>query len=143
VQRRSLIVRSIWAACLLLAGANHARILLQYGLFWDYGGAGWMSAAYWTSLTLLDPLAAFLLFTRPKVGIIGTVALIAANVLHNLAVTAQRGGGFLADALHPMVLSQIGFLLLVAATARVAWAAAEPCVADCVPPAEFDRNVGC
>ena len=66
VQRGSVIVRSIWAACLLVAGANHARILLQHGLFWDYNGVGWASAAYWTSLTVLDPLAAALLFVRSK-----------------------------------------------------------------------------
>jgi hypothetical protein len=124
VRHGSLIVRSIWAACLLLAGANHARILLQHGILWDYHGVGWGSAAYWSSLTILDPLAAALLFIHPKVGIVTTVALIATNVIHNLAVTAQRApeGEFLGGvASSPFLLMQIGFMLFVAATARCAW----------------------
>ena len=124
VQRASLIVRSIWAACLLIAGANHARLLLQHGLFWDYHGVGWASAAYWSTLTIFDPVVAALLFARPKLGIVSTVLLIATNVVHNLAITAQRApeGEFLRLAASSFFLmSQIGFMLFVAATARVAW----------------------
>lgn len=124
MQRRGLIIRSVWAACLLLAGFNHARILLQHGIFWDYSGVGWASAAYWSSLTILDPLVAALLFVRPRVGIPSTIALIVTNVLHNLAVTAQHAleGQFLTHvASSPFVISQIGFLLFVGATARLAW----------------------
>lgn len=66
MHRASHIVRSIWAACLLVGGLNHARILLQNGLLWDYGGMAWASAAYWSSLTIVDPVAAVLLFARPK-----------------------------------------------------------------------------
>jgi hypothetical protein len=128
MQRRSLVVRCIWAACLLLAGANHARILLQHGLFWDYGGVGGASAAYWSSLTILDPLAAALLFARPKLGIASTAALIVTNVIHNLALTSHYSppGALLSRlASSPMVLSQIGFMLFVAATARIAWKGSE------------------
>jgi hypothetical protein len=123
VQRKSLIVRSIWAACLLIGGANHAHILIKHGLLWDYGGVGWASAAYWSGLTFLDPLAAALLFARPKVGIVGTIVLIATNVIHNLAVTAHHSpeGEFLARAANPFVAAQIAFLVFVAATARIAW----------------------
>ena len=128
MSRRSLIIRSIWAACLLLAGANHARILLRHGLFWDYGGVGPASAVYWSSLTLLDPLAAALLFVRPKVGIVLTMVIIVTNVAHNLTVTAQSApeGEFLARVVsNPFIISQIGFMLFVAATARIAWSGAE------------------
>ncbi|HEX8655394.1 MAG TPA: hypothetical protein VF693_09255 [Allosphingosinicella sp.] len=123
MRRGSLIVRSIWAACLLIAAVNHARILLRHGLFWDYGGVGWASAAYWSSLTILDPVAAALLFVRPKAGISATIALIVTNVAHNLAVTARYApeGEFLHRASNPFVLAQLGFLLFVAATARIAW----------------------
>jgi hypothetical protein len=127
VRRGSLIVRCIWAACLLIGGANHAWTLLRLGLLWDYGGIAWASAAYWSSLTILDPIAAALLFARPKVGIFGTVALIATNVVHNLAVTAHYApeGEFLARASHPFMISQIGFMLFVGATARMAWEGVE------------------
>jgi hypothetical protein len=123
VRRGSIIVRGIWAACLLIGGANHARTLLQHGLFWDYGGVAWASAAYWSSLTILDPIAAALLFVRPKVGILSTIALIVTNVIHNLAVTAQYApeGEFLSRASNPLIVSQIGFMLFVGATARIAW----------------------
>lgn len=123
MQRRGLIVRSIWAACLLIGGANHARILLQHGLSWDYGGVAWASAAYWSSLTILDPIVAALLFARPKAGILSTIALIVTNAIHNLAVTAQYApeGAFLTRASNPYMISQLGFMLFVGATARIAW----------------------
>jgi hypothetical protein len=123
VRRGSLIVRSIWAVCLLAGALNHLRILLRHGLFWDYGGVASASAAYWSSLTILDPLAAALLFARPKAGIAAAIALIVTNVLHNLAVTAHYApqGAFLDRASNPFMLSQIGFMLFVGATARIAW----------------------
>jgi hypothetical protein len=119
-----MIVRSLWAACLLIGGLNHARILLLHGPMWDYGGIAWPSALYWSSLTILDPLAAALLFVRPKIGIVATILLIVTNVIHNLAVTARYGpeGEFLTRAASsPFLLAQIGFMLFVAATARTAW----------------------
>ncbi len=128
VRRGSLIVRSIWAACLLLAAANHARILLRHGLLWDYGGVGWGSAAYWSSLTILDPIAAALLFARPKAGIISTIGIIVTNVVHNLILTAQYApnGEFLTRvASNPFMVSQIGFLLFVGATVHIAWEGVE------------------
>lgn len=119
----SLIIRSIWAACLLIGAVNHALTLLQHGLFWDYGGVPWASAVYWSSLTIMDPLAAALLFARPRVGIMSTILLIVTNVFHNLAVTAQRApdGEFLVAAVNPFVASQIVFMIFVLATARPAW----------------------
>lgn len=124
MERRSLIVRSIWAACLLIGGLNHARILLQHGLFWDYGGVAWASAAYWSSLTLFDPLVAALLFLRPKAGTVGAILLIVTNVAHNLAVTAYYApeGAFLARAANPFLIGQVAFMLFAVATARTVWA---------------------
>jgi hypothetical protein len=123
VERGSILVRSVWAACLLVAGLNHARVLVQHGLFWDYGGLNPISAAYQTSLTVLDPLVAALLFVRPKIGIFATIVLIVTNVIHNLATTAQFAptGEFLTRASHPITLSQIAFMLFVLATARIGW----------------------
>jgi hypothetical protein len=128
VRRRSCTVRAIWAACLLVAGANHTRILLNHGLLYDYGGAAWPSVVYWTGLTLIDPLVAALLFVRPRWGIAATVLLIVTNVVHNLSIVAQRthGGEFLASvAKSPFVLSQIGFMVFVLATMRIAWRGAQ------------------
>ena len=122
--RASMIIRITWAACLVVGGTNHARILLQHGLFWDYGGVNAASAVYWSSLTLLDPLSAALLFARPSVGIVSTVVLIVTNVAHNLAITAHNtpADQLLARvASAPFMLAQIGFMLFVIVTASTAW----------------------
>ena len=124
MERGSIIVRCIWAACLLVAGLNHARLLVRHGLSWDYGGPNLISAAYQSSLTLVDPLVAALLFIKPRVGIAATVVLIVTNVIHNLAITAQRvpEGEFLSlAASNPFLASQIVFMSFVLATARAAW----------------------
>lgn len=117
-------MRAIWAACLLLATFNHARILMQHGLAWDYGGVSVVSAVYWSSLTLLDPLVAALLFARPKIGVLLTITLIITNVVHNLAVTAAfapKDGLLAALASSWTMISQMAFMLFVVATARTAW----------------------
>lgn len=118
-----MIIRGIWAACLLTAGLNHARLLVQHGLCWDYGGLNSISAAYQTGLTFLDPLVAVILFIRPRVGIVATIVLIITNVIHNLATIAYFApeGEFLMRASHPITLSQIAFMLFVVATTRRAW----------------------
>ncbi len=124
MERASLVIRSIWAACLLVAAANHARTLLRHGLFWDYGGVGWGSAFYWSSLTLIDPIVAALLFVRPKAGIVATILHIVTNVIHNLTVTAVHaapGDFLLSVASRPFLLTQIGFMIFVGATARIGW----------------------
>ncbi len=109
--------------CLLIAGANHARTLFLHGLFWNYGGVAWASAVYWSSLTIIDPITAAILFVRPKVGVVSTVLLITTNVLHNLAVTARYApeSEFLTRAANPFLIIQSGFMVFVAATARSAW----------------------
>ncbi len=124
MNRRGAIIRIVWATCLLLAGINHARILLYHGLWWDYGDAHPASAVYWSSLTLVDPLVAALLFVRPRIGVPATLALIATNVIHNLAVTAHQSpdGALLRHVASSwQMASQIGFLLFAIATWRMAW----------------------
>jgi hypothetical protein len=124
MRRRSRIIRAIWAACLLLAALNHARILAEHGLAWDYGGVSAASAFYWSSLTIVDPIVAALLFMLPRVGVPLTIALITTNVVHNLAITAMFSpkGEFLSTlASSWAVVSQIGFMLFVFASARIAW----------------------
>jgi hypothetical protein len=64
-----------------------------------------------------------LLLIRPRVGLPATVAVIATNVIHNLAATAcyAPSGEFLDHlASSWQMVSQIGFLLFVIATWRIA-----------------------
>ena len=125
-RHRSLLIRATYAACLLGATFNHARLLARHGLFWDYGGAPLASAVFWTSLTALDPLAATALFVRPNAGVAATVLIIVADVVHNLWITAHHAPphrSLAAMTTDPFVVSQVAFLLFVAATARIARAA--------------------
>jgi len=127
VTRGSLIIRVIWACCLVVAAINHARILVRHGIGWDYDGVGRVSAAYWSSLTIVDPIAAGLLLARPRAGIVITIILIVTNVGHNLTVTARdvQARDLLTSLLgDPYLLSQIGFMLFVLVTAGIAWPSA-------------------
>lgn len=116
-----LILRCIYALCLLGATYNHATIVLAHGLFWDYGGAPWFTCTYWTLLTFLDPLAAVLLFARPRAGLALTVAIITSDVIHNAWISWHYQVG-----LNAMFLSQVAFLLFVWVTVGAAWRRTPP-----------------
>ena len=122
--RTGPLLRIIYALCLLGATVNHLRSVLARG--WFPADLPWGTAAYWASLTFLDPLAAILLFVRPKLGIAATAAIILSDVIHNLWFTAAHPvtGSFYDDVTgSPFMMSQIAFLLFVAITAPIAWKA--------------------
>jgi len=120
---RSLAIRLIYVVCPTGATGNHALVLLRHGLSWDYGGAPVESAAFWTSLTLLDPLAAILLLARPNFGVGMTAAIIVADVSHNFWIRvhyAPAGTNLTRLFCDPFLLSQLAFLIVVMATLRYA-----------------------
>jgi len=122
-------LRLVYALCLLAATCNHALMLLRHGLFWNHGGAPVGSSIFWTSLTLLDPIAAILLFVRPNAGVILTAAIILADVAHNLWFLKRfaAGGGYAASIFgNPNLACQIAFLLFVGGTMRLAWINSPP-----------------
>lgn len=128
IRHRSLLIRAIYAVCLLGATFNHARLLIQHGLFWDYGGVPLASAVFWTSLTALDPLTTIMLFVRQNIGVVATALIIVADVVHNLWITAHYAlpHRFLVTTMtDPFVVSQVAFMLFVIVTAPVAWAPAQ------------------
>ena len=115
--RLSLALRLLFAACLLGATYNHVRADIDCGLLCGYGfDAALPSRIYWSSLTLLDPLAAVLLLIRPRTGLVLTGLVIASDVLHNSYYVASAN-----QWTNPFYLSQVGYLVLVAAAAPVAW----------------------
>jgi hypothetical protein len=119
-----LLIRIVYALCLAGATYNHVRAVMEGG--WIPAHLPLASAIYWSSLTFLDPLAAVLLFVRPRAGIALTAAIIGTNVPHNLGYLWVHGeaGSFLKDvASNFMVMSQCLFLLFVAVTAPIAWRA--------------------
>jgi len=115
----STVFRSIYALCLLGATLTHLRTLVRHGLFWNYGGAPLFTCIYWTSLTILDPLAAVLLFLKPRVGLLVTFVIIISDVAHNTWSLAQRSQS--AVWLNWMYLSQVAFLVFVLITIQRAW----------------------
>lgn len=117
--RVSFLIRLLFALCLLGATFNHLRSAVEQGLLWDYGyGADTALASriFWGALTFLDPLAAALLFVRPRWGIGLTIAIILVDVLHNSFYVAAHG-----QWMAPFYLSQVGFLLLVLLLSPQAW----------------------
>jgi hypothetical protein len=124
--RSGRLVRGIYALCLLVATCTHAVPLIEHGLFWTYGGVGWASAAFWTTLAFADPFAAVCLFVWPRVGLVLTCAIIGLDVLHNGIVL--RHVLFQSPAGHLWTDTQVGlqvaFLLFVIATVRIAWSQA-------------------
>jgi hypothetical protein len=117
MQRTSLAIRVLFAVCLLGATLNHVRADIEHGLLWDYGnGAVFASRIYWSALTVLDPLAAVLLFAKPRAGIGLTVLIIVSDVIHNTCYVAISD-----QWTNPFYLSQVGFLVLVFALSPLAW----------------------
>lgn len=120
--RTGLLIRIAYALCLFGATVNHVRAVHARG--WLPASLPLGTAAYWASLTFLDPLAAVLLFIRPKIGIALTIAIIVSDVAHNLWFRAGHpvNGSFYGDVTSdPFMMSQIAFLLFVAVTAPIAW----------------------
>ena len=109
------IIRFLYAGCLTGATWNHARILCEHGLWWNYGGVLPFYAAFWTSLTFLDSLAVLLLLTRPRAGVVLTTLIIVGDVLVNTSVALSYG---LDSASY---IAQFVFMVFVLSTARRAW----------------------
>ena len=127
MQTPERVIRIVYALCLAVATVNHVRAVLAYG--WLPQQLPWPTAVYWSSLTFLDPLAAVMLFVRPRVGIAMTVAIIVSDVAHNLWFMAAHSvsGSFYKDLTdNGAALSQFAFLLFVTATAPIAWRALTP-----------------
>jgi hypothetical protein len=71
---------------------------------------------FWSSLTVIDPLVAFLLLARPRAGVWVVVALVALDLCVNIAVL-----GFTTP-----VLAQLGYGLLCVAAVPVVHRTANP-----------------
>lgn len=87
-------------------------------MLWDYGYGSkiaFTSRLYWAMLTILDPLAAVLLFIKPRTGIRLTIAIMVSDVIHNTYYVAAND-----QWLAPFYLAQVGFLVVVLGLAPVA-----------------------
>jgi hypothetical protein len=86
-----LIARLIWTAGFLVGTATHVMDLVAGGWLPYTTAPLWMNL-YWTSLTGLDPLVAFLLWTRPRQGVWLGVVVMATDIAVN--AYAAYGLGF-------------------------------------------------
>src|SRR5450830_1403962 len=117
--RLSFAVRVLFACCLFIATVNHIRADVSHGLLWDYGygpSTYLASRIFWAALTFFDPLAALLLFIKPRVGIILTAVIILADVAHNTYYVALKQ-----QWLEPFYLSQVAFLIAVVLLLPIVW----------------------
>jgi hypothetical protein len=117
------------------------RLLAVHGLLWDYGGVPVFTRVFWTSLTLLDPLAAVLLFLRPRIGLVMTVAIVVMDVIHN-AWFFTHVGMPLRGYVNWMLISQVSFLLFVLMTVRIAWRGLAPPLQTKEPMLSNNRRWG-
>jgi hypothetical protein len=115
--RLSLAIRIIYMTCLAVATYNHAVVLIRHGWGWNYGGMPIGTIVFWTSLALLDPLVAVLLFLKPKPAVIMLVILMVSDVAHNTWVILRYGGEVW------MVAAQWIFLAFVLTTIGFVWRA--------------------
>ena len=111
-RRRAAAIRIIFALCLTIGAVSHASILYRHGIGWTYGGRSALTVAFWTSLTLLDPVAALLLLMRPRIGLAATLVIMIADVAHNLVVAGP------ADL---RVIDQMVFLTAVLVAIQFVW----------------------
>lgn len=120
----SLALRIVYAVCLAGATCVHVATHLQYGLLLgglEAAGYPFPSRMFWSSLTLLDPLAALLLFVRPRIGLVLASLIIVSDVAHNSWIACRIGG-----ASDPKYWAQVAFLVFLLATVRVAWRGVQP-----------------
>lgn len=120
------IILVIQAICMLMGTYTHVNWVVRHGFL--YPDVPIYSRIFWDSLTFLDPLAAALLFLRPRKGVRLVTAIICADVFHN-ALTGGvlfsfhtmrgRGGGGWSFGVDPYFLLQALFCLFVLATIRV------------------------
>ncbi len=114
--RAELAIRATYALCLAVGTYNHALPLILHGWLWTYGGRAPGTVLFWTSLTVLDPITAGLLFVKPRLGCLLLVAVMVADVAHNgwLLLTCRCMVAW-------MVVNQGLFLLVVLAKVRFVW----------------------
>jgi hypothetical protein len=135
VSKASIILRGIYATCLVLATITHVLVDMRYGVFLaslEPLGYPIGIRLYWASLTFLDPAAAILLFVRPRAGLVLCAVIIATDVLNNSWVAYHRPvfGPLVLDhgqtvfhhsGANMNLLLEVAFLIFVFATIRYSW----------------------
>lgn len=77
------LILTLQSIGLLMGTSTHVIWAIENGFLSSNYNANLFSTLFWDSLTFLDPLAALLLFIKPKTGIYLTLAIISVDVIHN------------------------------------------------------------
>lgn len=80
---RIKVVLFVQSIAMLMGTSTHVTWVIQNGFLSEKYNAPLWNMLFWDSLTFLDPLAAILLFLRPKTGIILTLIILVVDVIHN------------------------------------------------------------
>jgi hypothetical protein len=112
------ILFAVYALGFLFGTWNHV-LDLRHGGFLPYTYAPLAFNIYWTSLTVLDPLAVFLLFVLPYYGMVLAVFIMVSDLAVNLyAGCILFPGTTMSDT---TLLSQAAFSLFLFVTVPMAW----------------------
>ncbi len=114
----AIVLRSLYAICLLAGASTHIWTIATHGISWDHGGAPLFSRIYWTSLAAFDIAAAVLLYLRPRTGLALTVVIIVSDVVHNTWIIWRSPEP---DWTNWMYLLQLLFCVFVLATVKRAF----------------------
>jgi hypothetical protein len=115
VKDPSFFIRLFYAACLAGAAFNHAKIVAEHGVDWNYGGLPVFVCVFWTALMSVDTLAVVLLMIKPRLGLALATAIIVCDVVINTWVGLNYGidlASFFAQTL---------FMVFVISTVGIAW----------------------
>lgn len=123
------IQKNRWPDCVMLiifivafavATYNHVNDIVKGGMFpYTKGETPNILNLYWTSLTLLDPLAIFVLVLNIRIGYIVALCIMLTNVPINLYASVNYG--LLPFYENYMLLAQFAFLVFLLSTIRRVW----------------------
>ncbi len=109
----------------MIAGAStHIKWIAENGIFLQQANTPFFSTVFWDSLTFLDILAAILLISRPKEGVLLTVTIITADVIHNNVLLLLNNQHMNAIGIEMwatkywMLIGQLFFMIFVFATIK-------------------------
>jgi len=83
LDKRTKYFLTIQAIGMLMGTFTHVQWMLINGVLSVNYNAPLLTKIFWDSLTFLDPIAAILLFVRPKTGLVLTLIIITVDVIHN------------------------------------------------------------
>ncbi|MEO0499933.1 MAG: hypothetical protein AAF205_05155 [Pseudomonadota bacterium] len=114
----TIVIRLILSVGFAIGTAFHIVDVATHGWL-PYRAAPPAINAFWTSLTLFDPLAILLLWWRPRYGLILAHVIMIADVLINAYASIAIWHIPLVE--NGALLAQFLFLVFLAVTARFVW----------------------